>query len=146
LTTSEIKKNIIVDAPPRVVFRALTDEKDLVQWMPQEAKIDARVGGDYEFKYHWAQKGLDAVATGRILELIPDKRLSYTFVSTRSGTGASQTDSVVTWILDELPGGKTSVTVVHSGIRTVQGDADAGWGYYTAQLARHCNTMSLTRG
>jgi uncharacterized protein YndB with AHSA1/START domain len=143
LATSEIRKSIVVDAPAQVVFRALTDEKELVQWMPQEAKMDARVGGTYEFKYHWTQRGLDAVATGRILELIPDKRLSYTFTTTRSDMGVSQTDSVVTWILDELPGGKTNVTLVHSGIKTVQADAAAGWGYYTGQLARHSVAMTL---
>ena len=65
MTEGELRKTIVVDAPPKVVFKALTDEKELVRWMPQEAKMDARVGGEYEFKYHWAQRGLDAVATGR---------------------------------------------------------------------------------
>ena len=143
MTEGEIRKTIIVDAPPKVVFRALTDEKELVRWMPQEAKMEARVGGEYEFKYHWAQRGLDAVATGKILELIPDRRLSYTFVSSRSGSGTSLTSSVVTWMLDDLPDGKTRVTVVHSGItKEVYGDTDAGWGYYTGQLARHCRAMA----
>ena len=137
MTEGELRKTIVVDAPPKVVFKALTDEKELVRWMPQEAKMDARVGGEYEFKYHWAQRGLDAVATGKILELVPDKRLSYTFVSTRSGSGTSLTGSVVTWMLDELPDGKTRVTVVQTGIsKEVYADADSGWGYYTAQLAR----------
>ena len=87
-------------------------------------------------------EGLDAVATGRILELVPEKRLSYTFVSSRSGSGSSLTDSVVTWTLDELTDGKTRVTLVHSGItKEVYGDTDAGWGYYTSQLARYCREM-----
>jgi uncharacterized protein YndB with AHSA1/START domain len=142
MTEAEIRKTVIVDAPPKVVFRALTDEKELVQWMPQEAKMEARVGGEYEFRYHWAQRGLDAVATGKILELIPEKRLSYTFVSSRSGSGTSLANSVVTWTLDELPDGKTRVTVVHSGItKEVYGDTDAGWGYYASQLARHSKVM-----
>jgi uncharacterized protein YndB with AHSA1/START domain len=146
MSEGEIRKTVVVDAPPGIVFKALTDEKELVQWMPQEAKMDARVGGEYEFKYHWAQRGLDAVAKGKILELIPGKRLSYTFASTRSGSGTSLTDSVVTWILDELPAGKTQVTVVHSGIsKGVYGDTDAGWGYYTSQLARRCSAMVRER-
>ena len=107
VTEGEIRKTIIVDAPPKVVFRALTDERELVQWMPQEARMEARVGGEYEFKYHWAQRGLDAVATGKILELIPYRRLSYTFVSSRSGSGTSLTSSTVTWMLDDLLDGKT---------------------------------------
>ena len=124
MTEGEIRKTVVVDAPPEVVFNPLTDEKELVQWMPQEARMDPRIGGEYEFKYHWAEKGLHSVATGRILELIPDKRLSYTYALARSGSGTSGfnslmdhdvTNSVVTWTLDALPDGKTR-TVVHSGI------------------------------
>jgi len=77
-TTEEIRKTIVVDAPPEIVFKALTDEKELVQWMPQEAKMDARVGGEYEFKYHWGDRKLDTVLHGKILELQPNRRLSYT--------------------------------------------------------------------
>ena len=32
MTEGEIRKAIVVDAPPEVVFRALTDEKELVRW------------------------------------------------------------------------------------------------------------------
>jgi len=49
----EIRKTVVADATPDVVFRALTDEKELVRWMPKEAKMDAKVGGEYEFKYYW---------------------------------------------------------------------------------------------
>lgn len=89
MTEGEVRKTIVVDAPPEVVFKALTDEKELVRWMPQEARIDPRHNGEYEFKYHWAEKGLHSVARGKILELIPDKRLSYTYVLTRLGSGTS---------------------------------------------------------
>ncbi len=152
MTESELRKTIEVDAPPEVVFKALTDEKELVQWMPQEARMDPRPGGKYEFKYRWAEKGQHSVATGKILELIPGKRLSYTYVLTpRSGSGksgsaflnASVTNSVVTWILDALPDGKTRVTMVHSGItKEAHGAVDGAWGYYTGQLARHCRMMA----
>jgi len=32
--------------------------------------MDPRLGGDCEFKYHWAKEGLRSVAIGKILELI----------------------------------------------------------------------------
>ena len=63
--TSEIKKVVVVDAPPAVVFRALTDEKELVQWMPREAKMDARVGGRYEFKFYWEARKQESAAKER---------------------------------------------------------------------------------
>jgi len=146
MTEGEIRKTIVVDAPPKVVFKALTDEKELVQWIAQEARIDPRPGGEYEFRYHWAEKDLHSVATGKILELIPDKRLSYDYAMTRLGSGTSGADSlfpdvtnsVVTWTLDELPDGKTRVTLVHSGIaKEAHERFDGAWGYWTGQLVRH---------
>lgn len=141
MTEGEIRKTVVVDAPPEVIFKALTDEKELVKWMPQEARIDPRLGGEYEFKYHWVAKGLHSVATGKILELIPNKRLSYTYVLSRSGSGTSGADSlmdhdvtnsVVTWTLDELLDGKTRVTVIHLGItKEAYGAFDGAWGYST---------------
>jgi uncharacterized protein YndB with AHSA1/START domain len=151
MTEGEIRKAVVVDAPPEVVFKALTDEKELVRWISQEARMDPRLGGECEFKYHWAEKGLHSVATGKILELIPHKRLSYTYVLTRSGSGTSGADSlfpdvtnsVVTWTLDALPDGKTRVTVVHSGItKEAYERFDGAWGYWMGQLARHGRAMA----
>jgi uncharacterized protein YndB with AHSA1/START domain len=39
MTEGEVRKAVVVDAPPEVVFKALTDEKELVRWMPQEDRI-----------------------------------------------------------------------------------------------------------
>ena len=46
MTEGEIRKTIMVDTPPEVVFKALTDEKELVRWMSQEATMDPRLGGE----------------------------------------------------------------------------------------------------
>ncbi len=135
----EIRKTIIVDAPPEVVFRALTDEKELVQWMPREAKMDAKVGGEYEFKYRWGDRGLDAILRGRILELDPNKRLSYTWDTETPNHEKRITGAVVTWLLDALPEGKTRVTLIHSGIgKQFSKDAEAGWNYFLGRLAGYC--------
>lgn len=37
IPTAETRTAKIVDAPSSVVFKALTDEKELVKWMPKEA-------------------------------------------------------------------------------------------------------------
>ena len=42
MTEGEITKAVLVDAPPGVVFKALTDEKELVRWMPHEARSKNR--------------------------------------------------------------------------------------------------------
>ncbi len=137
--TEEIRKSIVVDAPPERVFKALTDEEELVHWMPQAAKMDARVGGEYEFKYHWGDRNLDTILRGKILELEPDKKLSYTWDSQTVDSNPRISSSVVTWLLDSLPDGKTRVTVIQSNIaKQFSKDADSGWNYFLGGLSNYC--------
>jgi len=141
-----ITKTVEVGAPPPVVFRALTDPKEIVQWMAREAEFDARVGGEYVFSLHLAERGIDAVATGKVLELVPNQRLSYTFDSTRFGADPSPVDSVVKWTLDELPGGSARVTLVHKGTaKDQQKETDAAWGLFVSRLAAHCKDSVVRR-
>jgi uncharacterized protein YndB with AHSA1/START domain len=146
LTGAEIRKTLVVDASPDIVFKALTDEKELVKWMPQESRIDARVGGRFEFKYRLGERGVERVVEGEILEFIPDKKLSYTFhppvSSDRGRADGPPPASIVTWSLDELPGGKTRVTLVHEGIFGIARVAENIWDHYTAQLAEYCRSSS----
>jgi uncharacterized protein YndB with AHSA1/START domain len=141
-----ITKTVEITAPPPVVFRALTDPKEIVQWLAREAEFDARVGGEYVFSFHVAERGIDAVATGKVVELVPGQRLSYTFDSTRFGADPSPVDSVVKWTLEELPGGNTRVTLVHKGTaKELQKDTDAAWGMFVSRLAAHCKGAVVRR-
>jgi uncharacterized protein YndB with AHSA1/START domain len=144
----DLRKEITVDAPPEKVFRALTDEKELVQWMPKEARMEARLGGRYEFRYHWAERGLDSSVSGSIIELIPGRKLSYTWeVAMATGSaavsagdaGGARPPSVVSWILEGLPDGRTKVTLVQTGLDgRFSRDAENGWDHFMGNLARHC--------
>jgi uncharacterized protein YndB with AHSA1/START domain len=136
----ETKKSITIDAPPAVIFKALTDQNELIQWMHKEAKMNVRVGGEYEFKFYWPAAKVTAVAKGKILELIPNKKLSYTFNATYSDTNRSVKDTVVTWTLEELPEGKTRVTIVHVGVDW------PGYSYWLEKLANHCREIMVTKG
>lgn len=134
---SEITKAVLVDAPASAVFRALTDEKELVQWMLKAAKIDARVGGEYEFNFYSAVKKTETPARGRIVELVPNRKLAYTLASGRDATGAPP--SLLTWTLEEGSDGKTTVTLVHSGFGGDSYRDFLAWGYYIERLAAHCS-------
>ena len=131
----ETRKTIVIDAPSPVVFKAITDETELVQWMHKEARMDLRVGGEYEFKFYWAEANITAVAKGKILELIPNKKLTYTFDATYLGSDRRVEGTVVTWTLDELPDDKTRVTVHHVGVDW------AGYVYWLQRLESYCRAM-----
>ena len=143
---AEIRKSIEIDAPPEVVFRALTEEKELVKWMPTKAAMDLRVGGVLLFKFHWETRNVDTEVRGTIRELIPGKRLSYTWVAAmRSDRDPSRMDdapaALVTWSLEKRPGKRTRVTLVQRGFdERFRQDGESGWEHFLGQLKRHCSS------
>jgi uncharacterized protein YndB with AHSA1/START domain len=50
--TIEIKKNIVIDASPEVVFKAITDPNDLTNWFPDQAVLEPKVGGKMKFSFY----------------------------------------------------------------------------------------------
>jgi uncharacterized protein YndB with AHSA1/START domain len=48
----EIKKSIVINASPEVVFRALTDPKELTNWFPDSAVFIGRIGGQVRFSFY----------------------------------------------------------------------------------------------
>jgi uncharacterized protein YndB with AHSA1/START domain len=142
--TSEIRKSIEIDAPPEVVFRALTDEKELVSWMPTEAKMDPHVGGTLRFRFRWEARNVDTEVVGKIVELVPGKKVVYTWVaSMRSDRAPARMDdapaALVTWSLEELSGRKTRVTLVQKGLdERFRQDGESGWEHFLAMLKKHC--------
>ena len=83
--TIEIRKTIIIDASPGVVFKAITDPEELTQWFPDQAILEPKVGGKVKFSFYKerSQKNhtrtADAFPEGTIKEYIPNRRLSYTW-------------------------------------------------------------------
>ena len=138
MTEREIKKTIVVDAIPQIVFRALTDENELPNWFPNAgAKVDLKVGGIIELKTRRPDTGEVNTVKGKITRLVPDQQFSYTWSSEAYGG-----QSAVTWSLEPLENDKTRVTLTHSGIvsdETRFAEADRGWSYFTDRLAKYCS-------
>ena len=40
----EIRKSVVIDAPPDMVFKAISDDKELPDWFPDLAVLEPRVG------------------------------------------------------------------------------------------------------
>jgi uncharacterized protein YndB with AHSA1/START domain len=142
-SAAEIRKSIDIDAPPERVYRALTDEMELVQWMPTEAEMELRQGGRLRFRFHWEARNVDTEVTGRIVELVPGKKVVYTWVAAmRSDRDPTRMDdapaALVTWTLDELPGGRTRVTLLQTGFdERFRRDNESGWEHFLSQLKDH---------
>ena len=113
-TSLEIKR--VINAPPSRVYAAWTDPVQLKQWWgPKEVKTrnfsaDARVGG----KYRWDlinQEGEEMSVFGEYRELVPDKRIVFTWKWDDDEAWEAK-NSVVTIELSECDGG-TELKLTH---------------------------------
>lgn len=48
----EIRKIVVIDAPPDMVFKAISDKKELTEWFPDLAVLEPRIGGKVRFTFY----------------------------------------------------------------------------------------------
>jgi uncharacterized protein YndB with AHSA1/START domain len=149
MSDMELRKTIEIDAPAHVVFSALTDSKELTQWWPDIGTFEPQVRGKFHFTFlaerHKEMPGnKDHQLDGEVLEVVPNKRLVYTFIPDKDyrPDGVQPKPTVVTWSLEEIGKNRTKVTLVHSGFTKEMDkhfkDVTGGWAYFTARLVEYC--------
>jgi uncharacterized protein YndB with AHSA1/START domain len=69
-----VEREIRIEAPPSVVFEFLTDPAKMVRWMGTEAVLEPWPGG----RYYVNPSGHEP-ASGKVLEIIPDRRLVFSW-------------------------------------------------------------------
>ena len=83
--TVEIKKSIIIDASPEVVFRAITDPQELTNWFPDQVVFEPKIGGNVRFFFYKEKsekehtRRMDYFPEGSVKEFIPNKKVTYTW-------------------------------------------------------------------
>ena len=100
----------VFDAPIALVWKALTDKDDVKQWYFHIPDFAPVVG--HEFGFDVEHKGVQYLHRCRVTEVIPQKRLAYTW---RYQGHAG--DSLVTFELF-AQGGKTRLRLTHEGLET----------------------------
>lgn len=120
---------IQVDAPADLLYELLTDADHLVRWMAATAEVDAQVGGTI----HWTHANGDA-CSGRFVELVPARRIVFTYGWARADVGVPPGSTTVEISLE--PRGDGSVLrLVHRGLAGPMADAHAGgWANYLGRL------------
>jgi len=93
-------KEVSIHAPRSSVFAALTIRSKLNTWFTSKARVDLRVGG----RYSNADKD-----TGRFLEVVPNKRLRFTWDNPDHARG-----TIVEVVLAKN-GADTIVSLLHYG-------------------------------
>ena len=132
-----IKKEIVIDAPPPVVWKHVTDPQKIAGWlMPND--FEPAVGRAFT---------LDCQVQGKIAcvvkEIVPLEKLVYSFHSQ-----ATRIETLVTITL-KPEGARTRLTLIHSGWEKLppadRGIADGfeqGWGEKLEQLSGSCTTRA----
>lgn len=116
----------ILNAPIERVWKALTIREEMVPWFFELKEFQAEVG--FKFEFYGEKDGVKYAHQCRVTEVIPQKKLSYTWrYEGHSG------DTLVT--IELFPeGNKTKLTLTHSGLESLpplpdftRTNFNAGW-------------------
>ena len=141
----EVTKNMVIDASPEVVFKAITDQNQLTNWFPEQAILETNVGGKMKFSFYKNSKrgnqecgrDRDYFHEGTISEFILNKKISYTWEDSYEPDFPR---TVVTWELEKIDNGKTNLKLVHTGFKTDEKakQYDEGWSHFLNELIKYC--------
>jgi uncharacterized protein YndB with AHSA1/START domain len=143
--TLEVMKNIVIDAPPEVVFKAITDQNQLTNWFPDQAILETKVGGKMKFGFYKNSKrgnqecgrDRDYFHEGTITEFILNKKISYTWEDSYEPDFPR---TVVTWELEKIDKDKTNLKLLHTGFKADEKvkQYDEGWSHFLNELIKYC--------
>lgn len=123
-----IEKELRINARPETVFQYFTDPKKMLQWQGLKAELDPRPGGIYRVDMNDRD-----VARGEYLEIVPNKRIVFTWGWEGSHVPPGSTTVEITLQLD---GDGTIPRLRHTGLPEDQRDLHAqGWAHYLERLA-----------
>jgi len=109
-TLPAVKYSTYVNAPVEKVFKTLTTAEGWNGWFTKEMKLDLRPGGSIEFVWRdWAVGHVDFEDGGKIQEVVPNERFSFTW-------HRDYTPTTVTFTLKRLGSG-TVVEVSDAGYK-----------------------------
>ena len=129
-TTEPISKEVLLDATPAKVWKAITDKDEMKLWYFDLKEFKAVPG--FEFEFEGGPEGRIYIHQCRITEVIPLKKLSYTW----SYKGYKGTTLVTFELFEE--GESTRLKLTHEGLESFavnnnpdldRKNFDAGWSH-----------------
>jgi uncharacterized protein YndB with AHSA1/START domain len=105
--TEPVVKEISIDAPISKVWEALTKKEQIAKWLMPSDDFELKAG--VTFNMLGKSKGIEYPHICTIKEIVPEKKLSYTWA-----VKDKLSDTLVTYELEEH-NGKTKLTLTHSG-------------------------------
>ena len=143
-----IRQEIIIDASIQRVFRAITDANQLTQWFPDITILEPKEGGNVKFTFlrnksdklekHIHKLDKDHHVVGKIIKIVPDKELSYTW---KHKDIPDFPETTVSWQLEQLDENKTRLVLTHTGFtdkdKNEYESHREGWSWYIRRLQNY---------
>jgi uncharacterized protein YndB with AHSA1/START domain len=124
-----VVREIEIRAPAAEVYEMFTDPAKLVRWIGIRALLEPRPGGVFRFELMPGQ-----FCSGRYLELVPGRRVVFTWGWESGAIAVTPGSSTVAVDLEERDG-VTRLTLTHRGLdAAVRPLHDEGWEKFLAQL------------
>ena len=117
-----IEREILIDAPPSVVWSIVTEAQHLAGWFSDEAEIDLRAGG--RMLLTWRRHG---TYEARVETVAPPHLFAFRW-QTREGEFSETNSTLVVMKLEAEETG-TRLRVVESGFATLPWPDEARAGY-----------------
>lgn len=128
--TTSVESSVWIPVPPSEAFDLVTLPDRLRRWLMVAGRIDLRVGGEVHLVV-----APGAHAVGKVTEIVPGHRFSYTHGWVGDEELPPETSEVTVTLEAQKEG--TRVTIRHHGIPEVAADGmQQGWGDFTARLSQ----------
>ena len=125
-----------VSASSELVYGAISEEGELKKWWVDVPLLEKKMGGKILFRFLKENSEMlteDFVVEGKIMEFIPNHKLSYTW---KPVDDESYPDTLVSWTLEDIDENKTKLTLEHTGLEGAKDAShlDQGWSYFLNKL------------
>lgn len=127
--TTSLTRQITIEAPAATVFKYLIDPDLMCTWMGQACIFEPFEGGEYRCEINE-----NIVAGGKVLEVVQDEKIVYTFGWEGGENPVTVGSSKVEITLEET-NGSTLVNLFHSELVAAVEEHGGGWDHYLARLA-----------
>jgi uncharacterized protein YndB with AHSA1/START domain len=136
----KIVKKVWIRASKDVVFQALTDSRDLVQWFCDRASLEAREGGELAAYWKGAAKN-GQKGRALITRLVPGSMIEFLWVDEGDGAGGNLPPHTHSYEI-RAKSGMTELVMTDSAESDLDSDEvqilDHGWNSVLVDLRDHC--------
>jgi uncharacterized protein YndB with AHSA1/START domain len=138
-----IEKRVLIQAAPGVIFRALTDAKDLAQWFCDRVTADPQVGGELKAWWRTGTGGKAQRGCAIFTKLVPDAQVELQWIDEGVGEKAGTCRHVIGYTI-RFRRGTSEVSIRDQGPPFADEESmqalSQGWISVLRDLKDHCES------